>query len=359
MNILVRCMFLAAVLAAPPAFAAPLVKAPPKPDISQQAIDTADFDGWRARVDAYARYVEAKTPPRKKKPAGPPKPLSIADPDPFLIRAQVLLDRAHASPGAIDGRDGPNFKKAVRVFREMRGLKGGDNVDPEFWAALSADSAPVMTVYEISANDLKTPFNRKLPSDYSKLARLKTIAYRTPAEMFAERFHLHIDLIGQLNPEADFKARGQKLLVPDTTSPEPAKIVRIEIDKELGELRGFAEDGKLALAFPATVGSSDTPSPSGDMKVNGSFPNPHYIYDPKKNFQQGNNKRKLTLPPGPNGPVGSMWIDLTKPTYGIHGTPEPEKISKSGSHGCVRLTNWDAGTLGPLVEKGKTTVVFR
>jgi lipoprotein-anchoring transpeptidase ErfK/SrfK len=342
---------------------------PPPPELSEQAIDQADFEGWRGRVDAQARRDEAEAMAadagtgrkgrREPRPARPKDQPASYVPDPFLVRVQILLDRAHASPGVIDGRDGENLRKAIRAFRELKRLPPGDAPDPDFWAQLSADGAKPTKLYTITEEDVGGRFLNPVPKDFAKLAKLKWIGFRDTAEMLAERFHMDERLIRKLNPGAEFGKAGQTLLVAETGTAPTQKVSRIEVDRAGGELRAFAEDGSLVLIFPATVGSSDTPSPTGKMKVNGSFPNPHYIYDPKKNFQQGRNKRKLTLPPGPNGPVGSMWIDLTKPTYGIHGTPDPEKIDKTGSHGCVRLTNWDAETLGGLVEKGKTTVEFR
>ncbi|MGA0531197.1 L,D-transpeptidase family protein [Hansschlegelia sp. KR7-227] len=367
MKSLVRRLLVLALLSPAAAMAAP----PPDPaaappELTEQAIDGADFDGWRARVDARAQAKAAQeaTPKpakrRKDKAQEPaPKIATDDDPNPFLIRVQILLDRAHASPGAIDGRDGDNLKKAVRAFRELRKMPPADALDAEVWSAISADAAKATKIYAITPEDIDDRYLDKVPKDYAKLAKLKWIGFTGPEEMLAERFHMSEALLRRLNPGADFRRAGQSLLVAETGGEPEARVARIEIDKAGGELRAYAADGTLVLVDPATVGSDDTPSPSGRMKVNGSFPDPHYKYDPKKNFQQGRNRRKLDLPPGPNGPVGSMWIDLSKPTYGIHGTPDPDKISKSGSHGCVRLTNWDAAALGRLVDKGKTEVEFR
>jgi lipoprotein-anchoring transpeptidase ErfK/SrfK len=130
------------------------------------------------------------------------------------------------------------------------------------------------------------------------------------------------------------------------------EVANIKVDKKLSAVLGYAADGKLIVSYPATIGSGDTQSPEGDMKVKGVAENPTYSYRPEKNFQQGNNTEPLELPPGPNNPVGTVWIDLTKPTYGIHGTPDPDKIGKTASHGCVRLTNWDAEQLAKLVKPG-------
>ncbi|KAB0677096.1 L,D-transpeptidase [Aureimonas leprariae] len=281
-------------------------------------------------------------------------------PDPFLVRVQVLLDRAHASPGVVDGRDGGNTTKAVRSYADLKGEKGSGAIDAGFWQALAADGAPAVMRYTISDDDLRQEFIGEVPEDYAKLAKLDCACYRDAAEMFAERFHMDEDLLKAMNPNVDFGKAGTAILVADPgPDPDPAmKVAHIVVDKDRGELFAYGEDKKLIVAYPATIGSSDTPSPSGKMKVNGSAKNPKYEYDPK-NFVQGKNRKELTLPAGPNGPVGNVWIDLSKPTYGIHGTPEPSKIDKTNSHGCVRLTNWDAQALSRLVQPQKTTVEFK
>src|SRR5262249_34550514 len=155
----------------------------------------------------------------------------------------------------------------------------------------------------------------------------------------------------QLNPDADFKAAGTEILVPSVGDNATERVTRIVVDRSDGQLLAYAGD-RLVVADPATIGSESNPSPSGTHKVKAVVKNPPYSYDPKKNFQQGNNDKPLDIPPGPNGPVGSVWIDLSEPTYGIHGTPDPVLIDKTGSHGCVRLTNWDALELADLVRAG-------
>ncbi len=343
----------------------PAVPADLTPDLGENAINTADFAGYERRLrsiaeaektgadgDAVAETIEADAT----------KSVEAAKnaPDPFLVRVQVLLDRAHASPGVIDGQAGGNTDKAIRAFADLRGEKDGGTLDAAFWTALSADAAPAVKSYEITAEDLKQQFVGPVPEDYAELAKLDCACYRDAAEMFAERFHMDEDLLRALNPGADFGKAGTRILVADFgPDPDPAeKVEHIVIDKDRGELFAYGKDNKLLVAYPATIGSSETPSPAGRMKVNGSAKNPPYEYDPK-NFVQGDNKRQLTLPPGPNGPVGATWIDLSKPTYGIHGTPEPSKIDKTNSHGCVRLTNWDAAALARLVQPQKTTVEFK
>ncbi|GGE13093.1 hypothetical protein GCM10011390_35230 [Aureimonas endophytica] len=335
---------------------------PAAPDLSEAAINGADFAGYEARRKAQVDAARAASDPAKGDPVAAkiateaPK----ADPDPFLIRLQVLLDRAHASPGVIDGLAGGNTAKAIRAFGEMHDLNAGDQPSEALWQALGKDAGPAVKTYKITAEDAGGDYVPDLPADYAKLAELKWLGYRDVAEMLAERFHMDEDLLKRLNPDADFGKAGTKLLVAEP-GPDPEaerKVERIVVDKSRGELFAYDKEKALILALPATIGSSDTPSPSGTMKVNGSKADPEYEYDPK-NFVQGKNRKALTLPPGPNGPVGNMWIDLSKPTYGIHGTPEPSEIDKTASHGCVRLTNWDAHALARLVQPQRTVVEFK
>lgn len=372
------------VLAAPPAEDAAAAVAPapppsakaPEPDLSAAAIDRAVFADWEGRRKAQAERKNAadaaapsQTPPPEAletdaAPAGEGAAAQAAakneeTPDPFLIRMQVLLDRAHVSPGVIDGLDGGNTAKAVRAYEAMHDLKADGRPDARFWEVLAADQGKATMSYTLTREDLDQRYVPDLPTDYGDLAKLDWLGYRDAAEMLAERFHMDEDLLRRLNPGADFKSEGQTILVADTGAPPETKVARIVVDKERGELFAYDENDKLVLADPATIGSSDTPSPSGTVKVNGSAPDPTYAYNPDKNFRQGGNDRKLTLPAGPNGPVGNVWIDLSKPTYGIHGTPEPSKIDKTASHGCVRLTNWDAQALSKLVRPGRTVVEFK
>jgi lipoprotein-anchoring transpeptidase ErfK/SrfK len=273
---------------------------------------------------------------------------------PLVIKAQVLLDRQHASPGVIDGKMGDNMRKALQAFEATHDLKKSKDLDEPTWTALTADQGePVTMDYEISKKDAETDFTTEIPSDYGKLAKLKSLNYRNMVEMLSERFHMDEALLKALNPGVDFDKAGTKIVVANVAAkPLAGKIAKIDVDKDNGQVRALDDKGKLVIAFPATVGSEELPSPSGDYKVKGVAWRPKYSYDPDKNFQQGKNTKKLTIASGPNNPVGSVYIALSKPTYGIHGTPEPSKIDKTASHGCVRLTNWDAETLAHMVRPG-------
>ncbi|WP_246233264.1 L,D-transpeptidase family protein [Aurantimonas aggregata] len=279
-------------------------------------------------------------------------------PDPFLIRLQVLLDRAYASPGVIDGYLGDNTRKAIEAYERMRDLPADGEPDADLWNILAVDQGKAMTTYEITEADLEERFVEEIPSDYGEMAEMEWLGYRDPVEMLAERFHVHADLLKKLNPNADFNASGTAILVPNIGKGPEAKVAKIVVDKTRGELFAYDAAGAIVLAYPVTIGSADTPSPDGVLTVQAIAPNPTYHYSPETNFQQGENKEVLTIPAGPNGPVGSMWIDLSQPTFGLHGTAHPELVDKSNSHGCVRLTNWDAETLAKLVEPGVTVVEF-
>ncbi|TAV48216.1 murein L,D-transpeptidase [Rhizobium leguminosarum] len=275
------------------------------------------------------------------------------DPDPAIVRLQVLLDRAGSSPGVIDGLSGENVDKAVAGFEAMNKLPVDGRLDPEVVSRLEGNAAivaPVVESYVVSADDAAGIVD-KIPEDYGEKAKMQSLGYTSVAEKLSERFHMGIDLVHALNPASQF-APGDTVWVVDPGSPRQGKVRKIEADRKTGQVLAYAADGSLLAVYPATIGSEDNPAPSGKHKVKGVARMPVYRYDPKRNFKQGKNDKVLTIPKGPNGPVGTVWIDLTEPTYGIHGTPEPKLIDKVGSHGCVRLTNWDAEELAGMVKPG-------
>lgn len=302
---------------------------------------------------AYANPIDAQavnTASILSIPAGAPAEKSKA-PTPALVKLQVLLDRAGVSPGVIDGYDGENLRKAIAGFEALSGLPIDGLLDPQVGEKLG-DEAPVIQAYAITADDGRG-LVESIPADYAKQAQMRNLGYESVAEKLSERFHMDIDLLKALNPTASF-APGETVAVATPGDPKAGDVKKVEVRRDLGQVFAFAQDGSLLAVYPATIGSEDNPSPTGSHKVKGVARNPPYSYNPKINFQQGENKKPLTLPPGPNGPVGTVWIDLPEPTYGIHGTPEPTLIDKAGSHGCVRLTNWDANELAGMVKPGVT-----
>jgi lipoprotein-anchoring transpeptidase ErfK/SrfK len=275
--------------------------------------------------------------------------------DPTLLKAEVLLDRAGFSPGVIDGRDGTNLQHALEAFATAHGLTSSGALDAASWNALTGgDAAPPMQSYVITADDEAGPFIGTPPKDYRALSQLPALGYTTPLQELAEKFHMDPKLLQALNPGVDFGKVGQTLLVAaPRAGPRPMQVTRIEVDKSDDEVRAFGSDGKLLAFYPATVGSTERPAPSGVFAVTAVAPHPAYFYDPSRlTFTPEGAKGKLRIAPGPNNPVGSTWIALTVPTYGIHGSPDPTTIGKRQSHGCVRLTNWDAVELGKAVKKG-------
>ncbi|WP_216936154.1 MULTISPECIES: L,D-transpeptidase [unclassified Acinetobacter] len=274
---------------------------------------------------------------------------------PVYARAHVMLNNAHASPGAIDGTSGKNTLKAIASFQQMNGIKPTGTLTKETWDALVAKqgSKPAFIEYTITEDDLKGPYAQSIPRDYALQAKMKGLYYTRVSEMLGEKFHMDEDFLKKLNPKATFKKVGEKLIVANIRNEVPEDIHLIVAHKGAKQLYLFNNRNQMIGSFPATIGSSDTPSPTGTYKVTGVAPNPWYSYSPS-NFVQGNNKKPLSLPPGPNGPVGNIWIGLSKKSFGIHGTPNPSAISKTASHGCIRLTNWDANDLGRKVKSGVT-----
>ncbi|MFN3550153.1 MAG: L,D-transpeptidase [Mesorhizobium sp.] len=302
--------------------------------------------------------VTGSTPPPASPPAARPgdgQPV-VAAPRKMeteqIARLQVLLDRAGVSPGVIDGKMGSNVQKALEALTEMT----GERLDPTDIATIEASLAdtggPAFMTYELTPEDVAGPYVASIPEDYGQKATLERMSFTSTSEMLAERFHMDEDYLKALNPSVDFNRPGMLVKVANPGKPKTGKVERIVADKGRKQVRAYDIDGNLVAAYPATIGSSDTPSPSGTVKIERIALNPEYTYNPKINFKQGENDKVLRIPPGPNGPVGSVWIALSKPTYGIHGTPEPSRIGKTNSFGCIRLTNWDATELAGMVRPG-------
>ncbi len=284
-------------------------------------------------LDAQAVNAAELSAPSGKGRARPPSAAA-------LIKAEILLDRAGFSPGQIDGKTGSNYQPS-------------GNLDPQTWERLTATSSdPVFVEYEIQPADVKGPFNKTIPPSLEKKAELKTLNFTGPPELLAEKFHIDPGLLTRLNPKASLETAGTKIMVPNVAKkPSEAKIAKVVVDKSQRTVRALGGDGKLISFYPASVGSEERPAPSGTLPIRSVVENPTYHYTPKLHFKGVKTQKPFTIAAGPNNPVGNTWIDLGD-GYGIHGTPEPQKIGKTESHGCVRLTNWDAQALGKMVHKG-------
>lgn len=271
-----------------------------------------------------------------------------------ILKAQILLDRAGFAPGAINARRTDNFRKALTAFQERHELAGTGKLDQATWDALAATSTePVLAEYEITRADTKGPFAPDIPAEVEEWARFKRLSYRGPRELLAEKFHMDVRLLAALNPETAFDQPGTPILVARVGRPESyATVTRIEVHKQNRWLRAYDKDGRLVVAFPASVGSEEKPTPTGAFVVRRIARNPQWRYNPRFAFKEIKTKQAFRVAAGPNNPLGTVWIGISKPSYGIHGTPDPEEVGTSASHGCVRLTNWDAQTLASIVKRG-------
>src|SRR5712671_3989684 len=285
-------------------------------------------------LDAQAVNDAQFSAPSGKARARAPSPATI-------IKEEILLDRADFSPGEIDGVAGSNDKKALAAFQQANGLKPTGRLDAETWDRLTATSSePALMEYEIQPADVKGPFNKTIPQSFEKKAELKTLNYTSPRELLAQKFHVAPALLTRLNPKASFETAGTKIVVPNVArKPSHDRVAEVVVDKSALTVRALDANGKLISFYPASVGSADRPSPSGTWHVRSVVENPTYHYSPKLKFKGVKTQKPFDIAAGPLNPVGSTWIDLGD-DYGIHGTPAPESVGKSVSHGCVHLTNW-------------------
>lgn len=268
-----------------------------------------------------------------------------ADNGPGMLAIQVMLDRARFSPGEIDGRGGPNTTRAIDAFEKATRMTMAE--------AAARPAVEATVAYTITSDDEAGPFT-EVPADMMAKAKLTRLAYASPVEALAERFHASPALLERLNPSARFVA-GESVQVPNVTAaPEPGSGagVSITVSRRTSALTLTDRSGAVIYHAPVTTGSRRDPLPLGEWKVTAIVRNPAYNYNPDLFWDADPAHAKARLPPGPNGPVGVVWIDLSKPHYGIHGTPQPGKVGHTSSHGCVRLTNWDANAVAALIAKG-------
>lgn len=276
---------------------------------------------------------------------------------PAILRLQVMLERARFSPGQIDGLDGGNTRTALAGYKATNGLGKGDAIDAETWSALSGSGGPALVEYTVTEEDVAGPFT-DIPNGMMAQAKLDRLGFKSASEALGEKFHADPELLAQLNPDLDITRPGIKIVVPNVLDlpplPDVAKIVVDESDKTVSL---FDADDRKFAQFPATTGSSHDPLPIGEWKINGVATDPVFHYNPKLFWDSDPSHSKAKIAPGPNNPVGTVWIDLSKEHYGLHGTPEPALIGKTQSHGCIRLTNWSALAVAQAVTSGTPAIL--
>lgn len=330
-------------------------------------------------VASFGLIGAAKPGTKAPAPSAPPVKSPV---DTGVLQIQVILDHLGFSPGVLDGKQGKSLVAALKGFQEQRGLPRTGTLDAPTRAALLRYKAMAPTrTLKLDAAVLAGPYVNPLPKDPQEQAKLATIGYRSPMEKLAEMFHTTPQVLLALNSPTTRLAPGTPVVFPnalprsrtydaklpeawrttlaslnvDAVQPVGTKIV---VDKSDQVLRVLDKDGKLVAQFTATMGSTHDPLPLGTWKVNGPSYNPPFHYNPKLFWDAKGSAKEALLPPGPNGPVGVVWLDLSKEHYGIHGTPSPETIGRAESHGCIRLTNWDAARLALIVKAG-TPAVFQ
>jgi len=303
-------------------------------------------------------------------------------PDARTLTEQVLLDRLGFAPGVIDGHAGASLTKAIKGFQQARGLTQSGRIDPATARALAAYSATPGTIeVALTQADLAGPFVGPIPDDPAEQAKLPAMGYSNAMEELAERYHTTSATLVALNSPntplkpgvrikvpnvrpattdypADLRPDWKETLAQLNVSSDQPKAARIVVDKSDGVLRVYNAQDKLIAQFPATMGSTHDPLPIGNWTIRGKSYLPTFHYNPDLFWDAKPTDTKTVLKPGPNGPVGVVWIDLDKEHYGIHGTAEPKFIGRTESHGCIRMTNWDAARLSLIVKPG-TPAIFQ
>ena len=371
-------------------------------------------------VSGQAQEPTAALPAQQVQDKAPPaKPSTLDSRTQRILAAQVALDRAGFSPGELDASTGNNTQRALRSFQEKQGLPATGELDERTITGLGEAFAAPIVSYAITPEDVAGPFVEKIPTDMMEKSKLPALGYSSVLELLSERFHSSPKLLQRLNPQATFE-RGEVIAVPnvdmfiapglkaaDSASTAPVAGSATDAAPARGATPPKGESdaaraggskppssssgnkptggnkpaasasgnvvivtdktktlivqnaaGETIFHAPVTVGSENDPLPVGEWKVNGVSPNPTFNYNPDLFWDADPSHAKAKIPAGPNNPVGVVWIDLSKEHYGIHGTPEPARVGYTESHGCIRLSNWNAMRLASLVAPG-TKVILR
>ena len=277
---------------------------------------------------------------------------------PSVLKTQVYLDRLNFSVGVVDGRWGKNSAIALWWFQKTRGINPTGDVDEATFRALAgeAESGPVVVTHHLTSEDVKGPFV-DIPEDMYDKAKLDCLCYESVSEKLAEKFHTTTDFLAVLNPGVDLGAlkAGDSLNVPNVRQGSAAStpdISRIVVSLNGNTFNAYNASGNLVFHGPTTVGNEYDPSPTETLEIKSIHEDPHFHYQPKLFHEVPDDEPEANLNPGPNSPVGIVWIALSKRHYGIHGTSDPDSIGYASSHGCIRLTNWDAKHVAERVSPG-------
>ena len=282
-----------------------------------------------------------------------------------IIAVQVKLDRAGFSPGEIDGLDGENLRRALRALQRARGLPPTGRADEKTRRLLDrTDPDDVLVTYTISPEDVAGPFAERIPSDLMEQAKLPALSYVSAVEALGEKFHAAPGLLRRLNPKMSF-APGEAIRVPniadDRPAPRPkgaASGTRVAVSRATSALTVTDARGRVIFHAPVSVGSRRDPLPLGRWKVTTIARDPVFNYNPDLFWDARPEHAKARIQPGPNNPVGVVWIGTSREHYGLHGSPAPGRVGHMQTHGCVTMTNWDALKVAALVQPG-TPVIFQ